>query len=470
MSLPFPDHPFLSGSFAPLTFEADADDLPLRGEVPRELRGTLYRNSPNPQFAPRDNNYHWFLGDGMVHAFHIAEGRVSYRNRWVRTPKFLAERAAHRALYGSWGNPMTTDTSVHGKDGGVANTSIVLHAGKVFATEEAHLPFAIDPETIASEGYWDFAGALKTGRFTAHPKVDAATGEMLFFGYSVGGLFSNAIAYGAVDGAGNLTRLETFEMPYSAMVHDFLVTRNYVLFPIMPLIGSIARAKRGAPAYAWEPEKGGYVGIVRRDAPASTMRWLRLDPCYVYHGMNAYEDGDKIIAHVMQYDAPPLFPDASGRPIDPARTVSRLHQWTFDLAAKTDDFKREQIDDLVGDFPRLDDRFALGAYRHGYFAAKEEESQVGVFNALVHRDHATGRQTSYTLPAGDAFSEPVFAPRRADAPEGDGYILATIYRGAERRSDLAIFDAMALEKGPIALAALGHHVTLGFHGNWRAAA
>jgi carotenoid cleavage dioxygenase-like enzyme len=161
-----PDHPFLTGSFAPILFEADASDLPIRGEVPKDLRGTLYRNSPNPQFAPRDKNYHWFLGDGMVHAFRIEDGRVSYRNRWVQTPKLLLERAAHRALFGSWGNPNSTDPSAFGKDSGVANTSIVIHAGKVFACEEAHLPFEIDPQSIASRGYWDFGGALKTGRFT----------------------------------------------------------------------------------------------------------------------------------------------------------------------------------------------------------------------------------------------------------------------------------------------------------------
>jgi len=467
MSRPFPDHPFLTGSFAPLTFEADAFDLPVRGAVPKDLRGTLYRNSPNPQFAPRDDNYHWFLGDGMVHAFRLEDGRISYRNRWLRTPKFLAERAAHEALYGSWGNPRTTDPSVLGKDDGVANTSIVIHAGKVFAAEEAHLPFAIDPETIASEGYWDFAGALTTGRFTAHPKIDPTTGEMVFFGYSVGGPFSSTIAYGTVAKSGKLTRSERFEAPYSAMVHDFLVTQNYLLFPILPLTGSLERARRGAPAYAWEPEKGGHIGVVRRDAPASAMRWFRLDPCYVFHGMNAYEDGDTIIAHVMQYSVPPLFGDLSGKPPDPQKMVSRLHQWRFNLADPSDQFRREQIDDLPADFPRLDERFALNAYRHGYFAAKVKASGAGAFDTLAHRDFKTGAQATYSVPAGDAFSEPVFVPRSANAAEGDGYLLATIYRGSEKRSELAIFDATALDKGPIALAALSHHVTLGFHGNWR---
>ncbi len=292
---------------------------------------------------------------------------------------------------------------------------------------------------------------------------------MVFFGYSIGAPFSNRIAYGTVDKAGKLAKIETFEAPYSAMMHDFLATRNYLLFPILPLAGSIERAKRGAPAFAWEPEKGGHIGIVRRDAPASAMRWFHLDPCYVYHGMNAYEEGEKIVAHVMQYQEPPLFRDLSGRPPDPAKTVARLHQWTFDLAAPSDHFKREQIDDLSGDFPRLDPRFALNPYRHGYFAAKRGVERPGTFEMLSHRDFKTGQQATYSVPAGDAFSEPVFVPRNAAAAEGEGYLLATIYRGNERRSDLAIFDAMTLDKGPVALVTLSHHVTQGFHGNWRGA-
>src|SRR5262249_12390085 len=284
-----------------------------------------------------------------------------YRNRWMQTPKFLAERQAHGALFGSWGNPLTTDPSVQGKSSGIANTSVVPHAGKIFAVEEGHLPFAFDPETIESLGYWDFAGALTTGRFTAHPKIDPRTGEMVFFGYSVGGYFSNTIVYGFVDRTGKITRTETFEAPFSAMAHDFLVTQNYILFPILPLAGSLDRAMKGQPAYAWEPDRGGHIGVVRRDAPASTMRWFTCDPLYVYHGMNAYEEGDTIIAHVMQYKEPPFFPEI-GKPSDPKKTIAHLTRWTFDLKGHTDTFRREQIDDLSSDFPRLDERHATLPY------------------------------------------------------------------------------------------------------------
>ena len=70
MSQPFPLDPFFSGNYAPISFEADAFDLPLRGELPKELAGTLYRNGPNPQFSPRDPNHHWFIGatNNLPHA------------------------------------------------------------------------------------------------------------------------------------------------------------------------------------------------------------------------------------------------------------------------------------------------------------------------------------------------------------------------------------------------------------------
>ena len=402
----------------------------------------------------------------MIHAFHLSDGRVRYRNRWMQTPKFSAERAAGGALFGSWGNPATTDASVRGKSSGIANTSVVVHGGKVFAAEEGHLPFAFDAETIESQGYWDFAGILTSVRFTAHPKIDPRTGEMIFFGYSVGGYFSNTIVYGFVDPAGKITRMDTFEAPFSAMAHDFLVTENYILFPILPLAGSLDRARKGESAYAWEPARGGHVGVVRRDAPASTMRWFHCEPVYVYHAMNAYERGDQIVAHVMQYENPPFFPEP-GKTVDRSKTVARLHRWTFDLKAGSDTFKMEPIDDLSSDFPRLDSRYALSPYRHGFCAATEKREAVDMFDMLVHFDLEKGKRTTYRVPPGDAFSEPVFVPRRADAAEGDGYLLATIYRNAEKRSDLAIFDVATLEDGPIALAQLSHRVPFGFHGAWR---
>jgi len=468
MSQPFPSNPYLTGNFAPILMECDAPDLPITGALPQALRGTLYRIGPNPMFAPRDDFYHWFIGDGMVHAFEIEHGRVRYRNRWVQTEKLRREQAAGRALFGSWGNPATTDPSVQEVDGeGVANTNVLWHGDKLLALEEAHPPIALDPReltTLGAQRYQADLGGNALRKMTAHPKIDPVTGEMVFFAYSAEGPFTPAMLYGVLDRAGRLTQLEQFAAPYPSMVHDFMVTRNYALFPILPLSGSMERAMRGEPAYAWEPEKGSHIGIMPRAGGSARMRWFRNDACYMFHVMNAWEEGSKIIADVMQYDSSPIF--SPGTSQDGAS--ARLCRWTFDLEGDSDTFTRTWLDDLPGEFPRFDERFAMQPYRHGYFAWRGHESTArSIFDGLAHLDTATGKRKTYLLPEGDGLSEPVFVPRADNAAEGDGWLLATIYRGAEHRSDLAVFDASEIERGPVALAHLSHRVPFGFHGNWR---
>ena len=233
MSRPFPKNdPMLQGAFAPVFVEGDSSDLPVTGEIPKALDGTLYRNGPNPQFAPR-GHYHWFGGDGMVHAFTLENGRATYRNRWVRTPRFELERKAGEALFGGFGDPSKSHPSVIGKDFGVANTHIIYHAGKLLALEESRLPFELT-RSLDSVGYNTFGGVLPTtieGRFTAHPKIDPENGELVGFSYSGSGIFGTRMSLVIVAATGELLRQDFFEAPYCSFVLDFLMTRDHVFCP-----------------------------------------------------------------------------------------------------------------------------------------------------------------------------------------------------------------------------------------------
>jgi carotenoid cleavage dioxygenase len=464
MNAPARISPYLTGNFAPVRSEDTYLDVPVEGSIPKDIAGTFFRTGPNPQFEPRDANYHWFAGDGMVHAFRVADGKVSYFNRYVRTPKWQAEHDAGRALFGTFGNPMTTEPAFIGKDSGVANTNIIWHGGKLLALEEGHQPFEVSPRDLSPRGYLDYAGAAK--RFTAHPKIDPETGELVFFGYMAGEMpFTTSMAYGVVDKTGKVTRLDRFDAPYSSMVHDFLVTRDYVLFPIMPLTGSMERAMSAKPPFAWEPEKNSYVGVLKRNAPIESIRWFKSGPCYVFHPMNAWQADGKIYAHMAQYEQAPLFPLADGSPGN-GDANGRLALWTIDLAAKSDEFQREYIDDLDAEFPRLDERRAGLSYRHGYFAANARHKRGINFDAIAHIDHKAGKRVEYLFPEGDVPGEPVFVPRSPDAAEGDGWLVAVVYRGNEDRSDFVIFDAQDVKRGPVATAKLARRVPFGFHGNW----
>jgi len=469
MAKPFPNHPNLIGGFAPIQMECDAPDLVVVGEIPRELNGTFYRNGPNPQFAPR-GMHHWFGGDGMIHAFMIRDGKVAYRNRWVRTLKWKLEREAGEALFAAF-NPMETDEAVRMMEtDGLANTNIVWHAGKLLALEEGHAPFQLQPETLESVGAWKFDGKL-VGPMTAHPKMDPENGEMVFFGYNAAGGIGPDMSFHVVDRHGRLTRSETFQAPYAAMVHDFMVTKDHVIFPIMPLTGSMERAMEGGPVYAWEPEKGTHIGIMPRAGSVADMRWFRGEPGYVFHPMNAHTDGDTVVCDVCECEAAPLFPLPDGTPGDPDKAVPRLTRWTFDMSRNSDDYKTERLSDIACEFPRLDERRTGLAYRYGYIACDTKpQFRVGGFNAIARVDHRTGRMETYDVGTGCATNEPIFVPRADDAAEGDGFLLANVYDDNRKASHLVVLDAQNVAAGPIATAYLDHRVPFGFHGNWRPAA
>jgi carotenoid cleavage dioxygenase-like enzyme len=451
-------------NIAPIPFEADAPILKISGELPRELSGTLYRNGPNPQFEVP--GAHWFVGDGMLHAFHLENGRASYRNRWVRTPKWLAEHDAGRALFGGFGRRLA-DVPATLTDSGVANTNILFHGGRLLALEEAHLPTEIEPGTLKTRGYCNYGGGI-AGPFTAHPKIDPVTGEMVFFGYNASGPFTPTLSFGSIGADGAVTRFDRFEAPYASMVHDFIVTENHLLFPVLPITGDLARAMSGKPAYAWEPDKGAYVGVMKRSGAAKDITWFRGEACYVFHVMNAWEDGGRIIADVMQFEEAPLFPHPDGSPTSPEKSRARLCRWTFDLEGNTDRFTQTYLDDITGEFPRVDDRRAGLKTGHGWYACANPElaSDGLALSGIVHVDGEGTRRGRYLLPLGDTISEPVFVPRDDKAAEGDGWLLAAVWRARDNVSDLAVFNATDVAAGPVALVHLGHRVPDGFHGNW----
>ena len=450
-------NPYLTGNFAPVRSEDDFV-LEVEGEIPAGMRGVLYRNGPNPQYEPRDPNHHWFVGDGMIHAFAVEDGRVAYRNRYVRTPKWELEHEHGRSLFAGF-NPMLSDPIAQGHDGGVANTNIVHHAGRLLALEEGHMPFELEERTLAPRGYVQ----PYCDRVTAHPKLDPKTGEMVWFAYGVGAPLGAGISYGVTNSAGEVVRRDDFQAPYASMIHDFLVTARHVLFPVLPLTGSLERAMKGLPAYAWEPDKRSYVGVMARDADVSTIRWFETDACYVFHPMNAWDEDGKVVAEVFRYDAAPLFPLADGSP--GVRSAARLVRWTFDLAGNSDRIIEEAIDDLDGEFPRFDERFAGSRHRHGWYAGDTTGAKSVKLNAIAHLDRQTGRRQMFDFGA-DLVSEPVFTPRSATAEEGDGWLTAVVWRAAENRSDFLVFEAQDVAKGPIATAKLPRRVPFGFHGNW----
>lgn len=425
---------WLNGNFAPVFDEIVDTRLQVTGSIPPELRGRYLRNGANPESG---QSLHWFLGNGMIHGIELADGKANwYRNRYVRTPLYQP------------GEPQAMGSS-EDLTQSLANTHIIGHAGKILALEEGHWPFELskDLETV---GPFNYEGRLQTG-MTAHPKICPETGELLFFAY---GMEPPYLTYHRADKAGNLLQSEVIEVKGATMMHDFNITRNHVVFMDLPLVWNMeSMAVTGLPIQ-WSDAYGARLGVMPRDGSNADVVWYDIDPCYVYHPLNAYEIGESIVidtcrmAHSMKpgvADVPPM-----------------LHRWTIDLNKGR--VEETQLDDVAVDFPRVPDARVGLPYRYGYTA----QFGHGLPSTVAFRkyDLQTGQCDVHELSDGREGGEPVFVPAIGASAEDDGYLLSLVYDPGANKSELVILDASKLSSAPIARIHLPVRVPAGFHGSW----
>ncbi|MFG2861520.1 carotenoid oxygenase family protein [Streptomyces sioyaensis] len=427
--------PHMAGNFAPVTDELTAYDLPVTGTIPPELTGWFLRNGPNPRDAATP---HWFFGDGMVHGLRLEGGRaVSYRNRWVRTSTFTE------------GAPAVDAQGRRNLAAGVANTHVVRHAGRTLALVESSFPYEIDcrpGHELETIGAYDFGGRLTTA-MTAHPKTCPVTGELHFFGY--GGPTPPYLTYHRADASGELVLSRPIDVPGPTMMHDFHLTASHVVFMDLPVV--FDRSHPGMP-YRWDPEYGARLGVLRRDDPHGEVRWLPIDPCYVFHALNAHDEGDRrIVLHVARYAE---FGGAS---------PAHLWRWTIDLATGT--VAEEQLDDRFCEFPRVDDRLAGQAARFGHATTAELPGSGPIPGALLRYDLQTGAVVRHDFGPGRTPGEAVFAPAD-DRPGGPGWLITYVYDASTDTSDLVVLDTEDISADPVATVHLPQRVPYGFHGNW----
>jgi carotenoid cleavage dioxygenase len=435
---------FLSGNFAPIAEEHTALDLRVTGRIPEPLEGRLLRIGPNP-IAPDPARYHWFLGNGMVHGVALRGGSAAwYRSRFVRDDEVVAAKS-----WPSVPGPQRADAL----GGGIANTNVISHAGKTLAiVEGGNLPVELDGQ-LETVQRTDFAGTLPAG-FSAHPKRDPDTGELHAAVYGVG---AEQIQYVVVGTDGRVRKTVSVPVPGAPMVHDCAITRNYFVLLDLPVVLDAAALEHGGLPYTWQPEYGARVGLLPREGGADDVIWREIEPCFVFHPLNAFEDGDgRVVIDVVRL--PQLFASERYRSGDGPPTLDR---WTIDPHGGP--VKEERLDDRPQEFPRHDERRVGKPHRYGYTV------QVGAgfhWEALLKHDLREARTERHEEGPARTFMEPVFVPRSPDADEDDGWVLAYTYDADTDRSDVVILEARDFAAPPIATIHLPVRVPFGFHGNW----
>jgi carotenoid cleavage oxygenase len=492
-----PANPYLDDFLAPVSAEVTATDLPVTGHIPEFLDGRYLRNGPNPVAEVDPATYHWFTGDGMVHGVALHGGTAGwYRNRWVRS-------AAVRAALGEPAAP--THNLRAGMQSLGANTNILAHAGKTLALVEGGVANYELTDELDTVGPCDFDGTL-AGGYTAHPHRDPRTGELHAVSYSFAR--GKTVQYSVIDTHGHARRTVDIEVSGSPMMHDFSLTDKYVVIydlPVTldpmqlvptkaprwmqlparlamqavigrvrvpgPIAAMVNRNERQAYQlpYAWNPRYPARIGVMPREGGNSDVRWFDIEPCYVYHPLNAYSEvrngSEVLVLDVVRYQR--MF-DRDRR--GPGDTVPTLNRWTINLA--TGAVSSECRDDRAQEFPRINEALLGSRHRFGYTVGIEggfvDSSGKKMSTSLYKHDYATGSSTVAPLDPELLIGEMSFVSRpngdSATQAEDDGILIGYGYHRGRGEGQLVLLDAQTCES--VATVHLPQRVPMGFHGNW----
>ena len=460
----FPDIDLYKGWGEPLRTESTADALEIiQGEVPEGLRGTLYRNGADRQYPSGRTDDIFIDGEGMFHMFRFGEGQVDYKSRWVHTARYEAQKDAGRNLFGRYRNRYTNDPAAANIHMGTSNTTAMSHAGRLYALKEDDHPYEMNPDTLETIGRSDMGGQIRSTTFTAHPKVDPITNELLAFAYQAKGDGTRDAVFYLFDKTGKKINEIWFEMPYAACVHDFAITDEWIVFPFFPLITDMDVVKAGGPYFQWHPEQETVIALVPRYGTADGIRWFRGPAASAGHMMNAHREGSRIHLDVCLYEGNcfPFFTTPDGKMTEPVPPF--LTRLTMDLESNEQSFAKRRLVDVSCEMPRTDDRYLGRPNRYGFmivYRSADGSSSTGRI------DFETGKLDVWSPGPGDTVQECQFVPRTPDSPEGDGWLLVPVARVSKGRSDLVVLDAQNLAAGPVATIKIPVRVRSTFHGTW----
>ena len=445
--LPRTPNPFVVGIHAPMDEELTLHDLPVTGTIPAGLDGRYLRMGANPA-RPVPAGHNWFLGDGMVHGLAIEAGRAPwYRNRWI------GSCTAAAAL----GRPAAPGPRRGRND--TVNTNVVDIGGRVFAVVEAgSFPVELS-ETLEEQRYNPFDGTL-AGAFTGHPHRDPLNGETHAIAYD--GSVWDTVRHVVVSVDGRVVRDVPIAVEHGPCIHDCALTARFAIVLDLPVTFSMRAVLAGHRfPFRWNPAHRARVGLLPRHGTAADIAWCAVEPCFVFHAANAFDDeAGRVILDVIAY--PTMFASAGGE-LD---TLGRFERWTVDPSTKR--VVRRVIDGAPQEFPRIDERRFGQAYRYAYTVSVPADGNPQLTGAtrLYKHDLGTGERRVHDFGAHRVPGEFVLVPECVDAGEDEGWLVGLVIDTANGTTDFAVLDPRSFEAPPVATVRLGHRIPPGFHGNW----
>lgn len=466
------DNPFLKGPFRPQgrEFAVSGDEMQIIGEVPEDLDGIYIRNTHNNATDPR-GIYHPFDGDGMLHAIKFEEGKVEYRNKFVRTTGFLAEQGARGALWPGMMQPGEYTRRGWGSMGVMkdnAGTDVGAHAGHLLAAmSQGSEPWCLSPHTLETFGANKNWARLVPDGVASHYKVDNETGDMIFFNYPEKAPFMN---YGVINSVDKLIHYVPIELPGARWPHDIGMTKNYSVLHDLPYFFDESALKAGVRKLEFHREVPARFGIIPRFGRSEDIKWFEATSCWVMHLANCYEDGDWVVQDACIWDNPVKPPlNANDDPfakikrnLDKHATNTHMYRWMFNMV--TGEVREENLDDEVTEFPIVSNDYVGVKNRYAYTSmfVPHEWLMAGV----KRFDWLSGTSERFEYGEGRYGSEVCVARAVGSKAEDDGYVITYITDMGEDRSEVLILRADDIEAGPVARIILPERISVGVHACW----
>ena len=452
-------------SFTPREHSYVVDEI--EGDVPEFIRGTYYMNGP-ARFSRGAFRYnHWLDGDGMVCRLLFESDRIEFASRFIASAKHSAEEIANRPLFRTFGTAFESDRLKRGVMlESPVNVSVYTYAGTLLAFGEQGLPIELDPLTLETRGEFNFNGALNDiSPFAAHPKIDRSTGEMFSFGVAFAATEPYLNVY-RFDAGANLVYRQRLSIEYPSSIHDFGLSQNHAVFYLSPYILDMQAFVRDGgtllDSLRWEPERGSRLVIVSRESGKKAAQ-VQLGSHTCLHLINCFEDDGRLYVDVLElerpiYDQyrtlPNLFTDVCEG--WPARFVIDLE--TYELIETSEVQYR-----LAPDFPSIDQSLTTRTYDDFWMLGISATGRHGrkFFDQLVHvKWPGKCACDVYNVPPKNYLgSEPIFIGNS----RGGGAIICHVFDAEKGASSFALFDAMRVAQGPVALLRLKEPIHLGFH-------
>ena len=454
---------FLDGNFSPVAEERDIEGMEVVGAIPTDLHGHFLRVGPNPVHVFSEEAYHTFDGDGMIHAIEFDQGTTRYRNRFIENEGFKLERERGDWVYKGM-NSLMDPTPSRVPEGApasknLANTAFAFHKDTLYALHEASQPTVIALPGLETIGPTDFGGKL-THPFTAHPKIDKKTGEMMAYGYSFQAPF---VSYSVINEQGELVHTTPITIPRSIFMHDFAVTEKYTLFLDFPITLDIGRAISGGPAVDFEPQHGSRIGVMPRYGSDDDIKWFDVETGVVIHTANAWNEGSEVVLQASRSQTADIAGAGTSEGNNLRENQGQLYEWRIDL--ETESISERTLSDIPCDFTRVNDDYACHKTRYVYAGIFNTE-RAFTFDGIMKHDNETSVTAAFKYGLNRHGGEAIFAPRVGSSCEDDGYLVCLVHDEAANQSECLIIDAQHLEAGPVATIIMPFRVPYGFHAGW----